>query len=100
MVNVAPADDDEVIRKLRWLWENGITVKRQHFRDELRAADATMLDVESIALGAPNVVGAEWDPKHKNYKYRISGPDLDGDILEFVVAFDMRNSKLIFITAI
>ncbi len=99
MDKVSTADDDEVIRQLRWLWENGVTVKHQHFRDELKAANASMLDVEAIIHGTPKVVRKDWDAKRKRFRYRISGADLDGDILEFVVTFDIKNSKLIFITA-
>lgn len=99
MAKVHLLDDDKVIEQLRWLYENGTTVKHQHFKDELRAADASMLDVESIIFGTPKVVSSEWDPKHKNYRCRISGADLEGVILEFVVALDIKHSKLIFITA-
>jgi hypothetical protein len=99
MAKVIPLKDDEVIQKLRWLWENGVTVKPGHFKQELRAANASMVDVETIIFDNPTVVEYEWDRSRKRYKYRISGPDLDGETLEFVVAFDIKNSKLIFITA-
>lgn len=58
-----------------------------------------MLDIETIILGSPSVVGSEWDSRHKCYKYRISGTDLDGEILEFIAAFDTKHSKLFLITA-
>jgi len=99
MAKLSSWDDDKVIEQLRWMWENGTTIKRQHFKDELRAAGASMLDIEAIILGAPKVVGSEWDSNHRCYKYRISGSDVDGQTLEFVVTFDLKGSKLIFITA-
>jgi hypothetical protein len=99
MAKLPPWDDDKVIEQLRWMWGNGTIVKRQHFRDELKAAGASMLDIETIITGAPKVVGSEWDSKRRCYKYRISGSDVDDEILEFVVAFDTKNSKLFFITA-
>jgi hypothetical protein len=99
MVKLSPWTDDKVIEQLRWTWENGTTIKRHHFRDELEAAGASMLDIETIILDAPKVVSSEWDPKHRCYKYRISGDDLGGESLEFVVVFDSKHSRLIFITA-
>ena len=59
MDKLSPWSDDKVIEQLRWMWENGTIIKRQHFKDELRAAGASMLDVETIILGAPKVVGSE-----------------------------------------
>ncbi len=100
MDKVRKWSDDKVIEQLRWLWENGTTRKSDHFKEELRAASASMLDIESVIFGTPRVISTEWDPKYRNYKHRISGQDLDGEPLEFVVAFDRRNSRLIFITAI
>lgn len=99
MAKVPPLSDDKVVQQLRWLYENGKTVKCQHFRDELQAAGASTLDIECIIADTPKVVSAEWHPKSHDYRYRISGPDLDGETLEFVVVLDTKRSRLIFITA-
>ena len=40
----------------------------------------------------------EWDEKHQNWKYQVSGPDIEGDPLTLVVAFDMANQLVKVIT--
>jgi hypothetical protein len=100
MVKLQPWDDDRVIEQLRWMWENGTIDKRQHFKAELNAAGASMLDIQTIIEGNPRIVRSDWDSKRRCYKYRISGEDLEGDTLHFVIAFDPKHSKLTFITAI
>ena len=92
--------DDEVIEKARWLLDNGITVLTSHFEQELAAANATMQDAASVLLGKCKVESRRWDSRRKSYTYNLSGSDEDGDILNIVVAFDFKGSKLILITAI
>jgi hypothetical protein len=95
-----PPSDDKVIEKLRWLWENGTVVRTPHFEIELRAAGATMMDVESVLMGNCRVENCRWDANHRRHSDKISGCDEDGDILNVVVSIDLRNSKLILLTAI
>jgi hypothetical protein len=40
----------------------------------------------------------EWDEKHRNWKYKVSGTDIDGDSLTLVVAFDTANQVVKVIT--
>lgn len=99
MAKLNPWNEGRVIEQLRWMWENGTVVRRRHFRDELEAAGASMLDIETIIFGCPKVANSEWDPEHRCYKYRICGEDLGGMTLDFVVSFDLGNSRLFLITA-
>jgi hypothetical protein len=92
--------DDEVIEKARWLLDNGTTVRTSHFEQELVAANATMQDVICVFLGKCKVEGRRWDSRRKSYAYKLSGSDEDGEILNIVVAFNFKHSKLILITAI
>ena len=99
-MNTSRLTDDEAIEKARWLLDNGITVRTHHFEQELALANATMQDVVSVLLGKCKVESRRWDSRRKSYAYKFSGRDEDGDILSIVVAFDLKHSKLILITAI
>jgi hypothetical protein len=91
--------DDEAIEKARWLLNNGITIRTEHFAQELAAANATDQDVISVFLGDCKVEEQRWDSRRKSYAYKFSGCDEDGEVLSIVVAFDLKRSKLILITA-
>jgi hypothetical protein len=99
-MKISSLTDDEIIEKARWLLDNGTTVRTQHFEQELVAAGATMQDVVSVILSKCKIDNRRWDPIRKTYTYKISGCDEDGDVLDIVVAFDLKHSKLILVTAI
>jgi Domain of unknown function (DUF4258) len=40
----------------------------------------------------------EWDEKHRNWKYKVRGTDIEGDSLTLVVAFDTANQLVKVIT--
>lgn len=98
-MKTAKLNDDEVIQKARWIWENGFTQKSGHFEAELRNADASMVDVGNMLSGQCRVKKAEWNERYRKWRYKISGHDDDGCELGIVVSFDLRNSRLILITA-
>ena len=54
---------------------------------------AAMLENEWKLEGAP-----EWDGTHKNWKYRLTGVDLDGDSLALVVTVNEELKRLTIIT--
>ena len=58
-----------------------------------------MLDVQTIIFDKPKVISHEWNQERHCYRYRISGEDLEGEPLEFVIALDQKGSILTFITA-
>ncbi len=40
----------------------------------------------------------EWDDKHRNWKYRLVGQDIDGDELTLIVAIDSGLEDIRIIT--
>lgn len=94
-----PLSESEVIKKARWIWENGFTRITQHVKDELEEADATILDVEAVLQGQCQVTKSEYSPKYKTWHYQIEGPDSQGELLSIVVAINVKRSTMILITA-
>jgi hypothetical protein len=91
--------DDEVVERVRWLWENGIARRTFHFDDELRKAGATMQDVEALIRGSFRVQSASWKKEHKNWNYALVGCDEEGDEISLVVSLNRIDSILLLITA-
>jgi hypothetical protein len=95
--NKPPVDDKDVIQKVRWIYEEGTVEITPHFREELRAAGATTLDLEYVLFGACSLRG-----KHKErgrWRYELEGPDEQGEVLTIVLEIDLRNSAIRLITA-
>ena len=92
--------DDQAIERTRWLFENGTVRQTDHFRRELRAAGADMIDVQN-AIADPDfhIEKAEYDRKRRVWRYTLEGCDEKGELLDIVVALDLKNSKLVLITA-
>lgn len=92
-------NDHDLIRAVRWIWENGITHRTGHFDVELKNAGATMVDVEGMLFGECKVKNTEWNWTHHQWRYTILGCDSDGCELHLVVSIDVEKSTLILITA-
>lgn len=59
-----------------------------------------MVDVEKVLFGQScKVISSEFDRSHRSWKYRIEGPDLEGELLNIVFCIDVEKSELILITA-
>ena len=51
------------------------------------------------ALASGVLSAEEWDDKHKNWKYRVVGRDLDGDRLAVIIVLDQNHAAIKIITA-
>lgn len=94
-----PLTDKEVIEKARWLWEEGIVRTTHHCKVELKNASATLEDVRNVLFGGCKVVKSEYDRSHRTWKYCLEGPDVEGELLSIVLCIDLKNSKLVLVTA-
>lgn len=92
-------EEKELFQRVQWVVEYGFVVQTSHFRQELKEAQADMLDVRHLLLDErTRLVEANYDRKRNFWKYRIEGWDLGDRSLTVVLCLDLRNSKLILIT--
>ena len=47
---------------------------------------------------APSGASPEWDSRFENWKYRVTGTDLDGQELTLIVALDLAWSRITVVT--
>jgi len=90
--------DDEVLKRVRWLLEEGIVDRAFHFDRQARKRNVTQVDVEVLLTGECSVASKEYSSEHKSWKYKIKGFDEQGDSLSVVVSLDISRSILKLIT--
>ncbi len=71
-----------------------------HFHQELKNANASLIDVETLLLGNCTVK-AEYrvQGEYQGWKYKSLGCDEEGQILTVVVSLDVKCSTMVMITA-
>lgn len=69
----------------------------QHARERMLERCVNDLDIRNV-LTKGSVSPAEWNENHQNWKYAISGIDLDGAQLVVVVALEPQHCRITVIT--
>ena len=91
--------DDEVLKRARWLLEEGTVDRTFHFDQQARERTVTQVDVEVLLTGECSVVSKKYSNEHRSWAYTIEGVDEQGDSLNVVVSLDISRSVLKLITA-
>ncbi len=95
----SPQQALDLIRKI--LDEGGYPVpSKQHAkRERMVERNVDMQDIE-ILLSETGVIRreAEWDEKHKNYKYRVEGTDGIGEDLTAIVVIEENYGRIRIVT--
>lgn len=55
-------------------------------------------DIVHMLEGFWVLEGADWDGKHRNWKYRLTGTDIEGDALTLVIAVNVEFNRIEIIT--
>ncbi len=93
-------DEGKLFDRIHWIVEYGFVVQTSHFRKELREAGADMQDVRHILLDQKTqLLKASYNRQRRSWKYKIEGGDLSDMLLTIVLCLDLKNSRLILITA-
>ena len=90
--------DNEVLKRVRWLLEEGTVDRTFHFDQQARKRNVTHVDIEVLLTGECSVASKEYSSENKSWKYKIKGFDEQGDSLSVVVSLDISRSILKLIT--
>ena len=71
--------------------------KPQHVRDRMVERNVNDDDILKV-LRTGTVSPAEWNDKHQNWRYPVSGRDLDGAPLAIVIALEPQFCRITVVT--
>ena len=94
---LSPVEAFETIQRLLKSDPDPISFPR-HARQRAAARRFDRRDVQHV-LRTGTVGGKpEWDSRFENWKYRVTGTDLDGQELTLIVALDLAWSRITVVT--
>ena len=91
---LAPTEAFEAIQRLL---ELGAISFARHAREQALKRNFNTRDVEHV-LRTGHVGRPSWDEQFRNWKYPVSGTDLDGEDLTVIVALDPVYARITIIT--
>ncbi|MCY4663002.1 MAG: DUF4258 domain-containing protein [Acidobacteria bacterium] len=93
---LTPAEARETIQHLLKTGSDAISFVR-HAHERARERNFNRRDVEHV-LRTGRVGDSSWDERFGNWKYPVSGTDLDGDDLTVIIALDRAWARITVIT--
>lgn len=90
----ANISDDEALCHIRHILDHGTVHFSNHARERMQHRNFTTLDILYI-LETGKITDKEYDVERCNWKYKVSGVDLDGDDGNVVTAILSAHEQLI-----
>ena len=72
----------------------------RHAEDRRADRSFNRRDAERVLTNGTVAPNPEWDERFQNWKYRITGRDLDNDELSLIVAIEPSNQRITIITGL
>ena len=94
--SLTPTEAFDAIQRLLEPGADAISFVR-HAHEQARKRNFNRRDVEHV-LRTGQIGKISWDTRFRNYKYQMSGTDLDGEDLTVVIALDLERAKIRIIT--
>lgn len=99
MSNTQALTPDEAKAKIINILENGtIKISYHILNDRLKLRNLSRRDI-CFALANGQIVSNEWDVNRQNWKYQVTGFDMQGDELTNIIVFFDSDFSLLVITA-
>jgi len=77
----------------------GTLLESKHSAQDRSYRNISERDILAMLEGKWSLAAApEWDERHRSWKYKLKGVDLDGDELELVIAVDVEMNLIHIIT--
>ena len=92
---LTPAEAREAVHRLLQLDAMSFA---GHARERCRERNFDRRDVENVLKTGRFGHQPSWDERYGNWKYRVSGTDLDGESLTVIVAIEPEWARLTIIT--
>ena len=96
---LTPAEAREFIQHRTEEAGSGAIGITQHARERARERNIGRRDLEHV-LKNGTVDEPVWDERYGNWKYRVSGTDVDGEDLTVIVALDPALERITIVTGI
>lgn len=94
---LSPTEAFEAIQKLLDECDERLG-RTDHARDRIIERNVNFDDILNVLRNGTVSPHPEWSPKHGNWKYSVSGLDLDGMALVVVVALEPKFCRITVIT--
>jgi hypothetical protein len=88
----------EALRICRRLLKNGAFVPTPHFKGRMARRNILIRDIFRVINKGEIKDQPEWDMEHQNYKFSVSGNDIEGNELEVVVGLFIEEEMMSFVT--
>ncbi len=85
---------ENVLKRLRLSVLQNDYLLTFHVEEELKDDDLTIFDLESAILSG-EIIQRQKDFQTSEYKYKLNGKTLTGEILEVIVKFSLRGRTII-----
>ena len=96
-IPLSPVEAFEAIQRLLADGPDAISFPL-HARQRAAARRFDRRDVQSVLRTGTVGSNPEWDSRFENWKYRVTGTDLDGHELTLIIALDLAWSRITVIT--